>query len=1020
MIGIAIFNQLPNKGGKMKIRGMLPTFAVIVLAIIVTSSVVEGGITGKVSGRVTDAKTNEPLPGVNVILEDTQMGSATDLEGRYTILSVPPGVYTLHVSMMGYKEMRIENIRVSIDLTTTRDVALEETVLEAGETVTIVAERPLVQRDMTSSMASVASEDISALPVENISDVLQLQAGVIRDGNNFHIRGGRANEVTFWVDGVEVTDVYNGQSMGTRVENDAVQELQVVSGTFNAEYGKAMSGIINIITKEGGQKYSGKINTYVGDYVSNADVYAVLSKIDTVRNAKTGKLEEKEVLEDPLAKFNPTYNADFSLSGPVPFLGDKVTFFANGRYISREGYLYGREWFTTAGFGGDSSLVPMRSGYDYSGLGKLTYRMSPSMKLNYQLMWSKSHDDRSYTRGFRYVPGAIPQRNGQSYTHMLSLIHTLSKSTFYELRLAGMTSENNSYLYKNPTQMPRWLVHVSADSLNAEQTFDPSTTYGSALLAALQQEDRSYDWVIDPNHQDGYLDPDSTATPSSFSYSRAGTNNDLSFRNYGFWNAKFDITSQMTQQHQLKAGFELKLHELKLDSYTLIGKKVEGKSEEIIPFTPEVPAVSSLSRDKYTQKPREFSAYVQDKIELKEMIVNVGMRFDYFDANTTIPTDPRDPDIYNPFKNENIYKDWVEPSEALSPSELEAYKATFTKYTPAERAVFMRKDVDPKMAVSPRIGIAYPITDRGIIHFSYGHFLGMPGLQYLYNDSDYKLQSGGGNSLLGNPDLQPEKTVHYEIGLQQQLGQDIGLDVSLFYKDTRGWVGATPLLKTVRPSVNYSHYRNEDYSNVYGLTMELQKRFSRFFSANLYYTYQLAEGTYSNPNDAYDSVYNASANPDEPRKALIPMNWDQRHTLNAYLTLQTGGWLMSVTGRYESGQPYTPSIAKAEITGASSYVGWTTNSERKPTVSSVDIRIVRSVTLASLRLRLYTIIYNLFDQRGQQNVYSETGTADYSSNLVTDYPGYDPARIGTFNENLRRPEWYQAPREIQLGLSVEF
>ena len=394
-------------------------------------------------------------------------------------------------------------------------------------------------------------------------------------------------------------------------------------------------------------------------------------------------------------------------------------------------------------------------------------------------------------------------------------------------------------------------------------------------------KDVSYLWFIDPNDPEGYLDPDSATAPTSFSYYRAGTNNNLSIRDYGFWNAKLDLTSQINPRHQIKAGFDLKYHELKLDDYTLIAKKIG--EEDIVPFTPEVPSIASLSRDKYTRKPIEFAAYIQDKIELKEMIVNVGLRFDYFDANTTIPKDIRDPDIYNPFKKENIYKNWLEPTEPLSPTELEAYEAQFEEYMPEERKAFMHKDIAPKMNISPRIGIAYPITDRGIIHFSYGHFLGMPSLQYLYNNSDYKLHSGGGNRLLGNPDLEPEKTVHYEIGLQQQLSHNIAVDVTLFYKDTRGWVGATPLIQTFRSSVAYSKYRNEDYSNVYGMTLELEKRFAQFYSAKIYYTYQLAEGTYSNPNDSYDNVYNASE-PEEPRLALIPMNWDQRHTLNSFVT----------------------------------------------------------------------------------------------------------------------------------------
>ena len=1006
----------------MKPKTLLHAFLVLFMLSLIGVSFVYAGISGKISGIVTDAESKDPLPGVNVILEGTQLGAATGVDGSFMILNVPPGVYTVRMSMMGYTDTRIENIRVRIDLTTAASAELQQTVLDAGEAVTIVAERPLVQRDMTSSMASVGAEEIEDLPVESVADVLELQSGVVREGDDFHIRGGRANEVTFWVDGVEVTDSYSGRSMGARVENDAVQELQVVSGTFNAEYGKAMSGIVNIITKEGAPKYAGKVNVYAGDYYSSDDVYSVLKSTGSDTNHTTGEVTETEDSENPLDQLNLTLNTDFSLSGPVPFAGDKLTFFTNGRYISREGYIYGREWFTPQGLAGDSSLVAVRPSEEFSGMGKLTYQLSSNLKINYLFMGDKGQNDRYYTREYRYVPGGVRQGKSWSMTHMLSWTHTLSVNTFYEVRMARMKSHEEYYLYEDPTSMPHWLVRVSPDSaagITEEFVLDPSVDTDLTRFNELKQNDVGYEWFIDPNDAEGYIDPDLQVTEASYSFYDIGTQNNFDFRDYGFWNAKLDLTSQINPKHQIKAGLEVKIHELERDSYTLIAAKTADGTEEIVPWTPQVPEKNTLQRDYYSHKPREFSAYLQDKIELKEMIVNIGLRFDYFDANTTMPVDQRDPDIYNPLKKEHIYKNYVEPPSDWTVTQIEEYEASLEEYTPEERKAFMRQDVDPKMAISPRIGIAYPVTDKGIIHFSYGHFLGMPGFQYLYNNSEYKLQTGGGRSLLGNPDLEPEKTVHYELGLQQQLGEDIALDVTLFYKDTRGWVGVTPLKKTVLASVSYSNYRNEDYSNVYGMTFEIEKRFSNLFSSKLYYTYQVAEGTYSNPNDAYDNVFN-STDPDEPRKAMIPMAWDQRHTLNAFLTLRKNNWILSLTGRYLSGEPYTPEVAKAEITGASSYVGWTSNSERKPSYSSVDLRLVRTIPLGSLNLRVYTQIYNLFDQRGQLNVYGDTGTADYSVNLETDYPGYSADRVGSYGEQTRRPEWYQAPREIQLGLSLEF
>src|SRR3990172_1182225 len=190
----------------------------IILFFGLVSQPVFAGTTGKIIGVVTDRASGGPLPGANVIIDGTSLGAASDLSGTYIILNIPPGVYTIKVSMMGFKELVVEKVRVSIDLTTTINVILDETVLEAGETVTIVAERPLVKMDMTSSLSAVGAEEIEALPVTEVSDVLELQAGIIKTGNDLHIRGGRAGEVAYWVDGVATTDVFGG-GMGVRVEN---------------------------------------------------------------------------------------------------------------------------------------------------------------------------------------------------------------------------------------------------------------------------------------------------------------------------------------------------------------------------------------------------------------------------------------------------------------------------------------------------------------------------------------------------------------------------------------------------------------------------------------------------------------------------------------------------------------------------------------------------------------------------------------------------------------------------------
>ena len=985
-------------------------FFIILLVVGFMSTEALAGTTGKIAGKITDATTGEPLPGANVIIEGTPTGAATDLDGNYNIINIPPGLYNLRVKMMGYAETLMEGIRTRIDLTTTVSIKLQQTVLEAGETVTVVAERPLVQMDMTYSLSSVGADQIDDLPVQTINDVMELQAGVV-ESNGLHLRGGRTGEIAYWVDGISATDVFSG-GIGVTVENSAVQELQVVSGTYNAEYGQAMSGIINIITKEGGRNYHGEIKGYVGDYVSTSDLYDVWKSVNY--DSTAGQLVEDK--ENPIKKINPIYNGEFSLSGPVPFTADKLSFFANARYFANEGYLYGREWYKPQGIAGDSSLVPMNPNEQYSTQAKLTFKPMSSLKIGYNLFYNQYQRDRTFNRSYKYNPLGVPLQKGGGFTHILTLNHILSPRTFYELRLNNFYNEYESYVYEDPEARPHWLVRVLADSLNEEQVLDLDVADQVTLFDELKGADRQYQYFVDPSNSEGYVAPDSAYDPASYSFYRAGNNLNYYSRSTAYWVGKFDLTSQANNSHQLKFGAEVRVHELKLDDIQLQAKRKEGKDEYIVPFASYVPPTSTIYHDKYTRKPKEFSTYVQDKLEYQDVNFNVGLRFDWFDANSVVPADPTDPNIYTPFKYEHIYKDWVEPPPGTVGAALDAYEATFTAYTPDERRAFMHKKVDPKMKLSPRAAVAYPITDRGVIHGSYGHFFQIPEFQYLYDGPDFKLTSGGGRVIIGNADLNPQRTTQYEIGLQQQLTENMGVDMTLFYRDIRDWVGTSPIITTVRPGVGYSIYENKDYSNVRGITVKLEKRFSNNIAYYIDYSYQTAEGTYSNPNDAF----NATQNNQEPRLNLIPLNWDQKHTLNARIMYRLKGWVASFIGRYWSGRPYTPSFALGTQVGAATFSGLTENSSRLPTVNSYDLRLEKELGLGTLRVSAFIYVYNLFDQKEERSVFSDTGSAEYTTYPRLTDVVYTAARIGSPEDLLMRPEWYIAPREVNIGFTVGF
>jgi outer membrane receptor protein involved in Fe transport len=981
-------------------RNRYPVIAAfLALCLLSGASWLTAGTTGKIVGTVIDRSTKEPLIGANVLFVGTSMGSLTDMDGNYMIINVPPGIYSIRASMIGYKTMITEEVMVHIDMTTNLNIVLEPTVLQTEEAVTVVAERPLIQKDMTSSMSSVSADEIEDLPVQSMEDVLELQAGVVRTGGQIHIRGGRSSEIAYWVDGVSTTDMFNGSS-GVTVENSAIQELQVVSGTFNAEYGQAMSGIVKVITKEGGNKFTGEVTGYVGDYVSSDPAFSLLKRVDVVTDA-SGTQHAVGVMENPLKRFNPIYDLEANLNGPIPYNNDKLTFFANGRFISNEGYLYGRRWFTPYGYPGDSSFVSMNPFKRISLQGKLVYKLSNNITAKYNVFWNRWNNDKIYNQAYTYVPDGIPQQKGYGLTHIFELNHMLSTKTFYELRVSHFYNEYRQYLYENPYAKPNYFVRVypdtSADLLGFD--FDPTTAEGQAQLQAIRTARRTYDFLPVADGPKGYVHPDSNSAPTSYSFNKSGNLMNHYERSTASWVGKFDLTSQINRIHQIKTGFEARFHELKLDSYTITPKTVPGKSEAIIPFEPDVPDISSVQRQVYTRNPFEFSAYVQDKIELKDLIVNLGVRFDYFDSRGVVPSDPTDPSIYTPMKPEHTYRPGTTDSLSV-----------------AERRAIMEKKAKTRYAVSPRMGLSFPITDRGVIHFSYGHFFQIPDFQYLYSSPDFNLGLGGGNFTLSNAELKPQRTTQYEIGLQQQLTEDLGVDVSLFYRDVRDWVGQTPLQETYNPAVKYVMFMNLDYENVRGITIKLDKRMTNNLSVRVDYTYQKAEGTYTSPTDAYT----AYTNHQQKRLALIPMGFDQPHTLNALVRYQLGQWTISAIGQLTSGTPYTPANRTGEVIGTVEAIGLAYNSEHTPTRRNIDLTVNREFSVGRLRLNAFVNVYNLFDFRDALTVYGDTEKADVTSTIDPVRQGYIASRIGTVEEWAKQPSWYSAPRQVQAGLSVGF
>lgn len=862
------------------------------------------GQTGKISGIVKDRDTGEPVIGANIIIDGTYFGAASDIEGYYYINNIPPGKYTVTASSVGYRKTITEQVIVKIDQTTYLDITLHTESVELEGEVVVVADKPLITKDLTSTKATVSSSDIELMPVDNIDRVINLQAGVV-DG---HFRGGRSNEVSYLIDGVPVTDVFSGDNSVT-VENSSVRELEVISGTFNAEYGQALSGVVNIVTKEGSSKYEGFASAYIGSYYSNhSNIFQNLDKL------------RADGIED----------FQFNLSGPTLILNG-LNFFITGRYLNDDGYYYGKRVYNTYDSNpflptGDGEAVLMDTERKYSFNGKLTYSL-PDIKFSYSLFWDDSKN-KYYDHNYKWTPDGIKNHFNNNLIHNFQVSYYPSQSTITSLKLSSNAYKFKGYLY--------------------EDEFDPR-----------------------------YVDPPQGQALSEYTFRTGGNQFDRYRRNTFSYIGLWSLESQVSKEHKVKIGVEGQSHEI-FNHYKEIVNLKEGQVDDSgnLLFELGYRDEGTDRNQKYNKKPYQFSAYIQDKMEYDIMVINAGLRFDYFNANDVLPSDLRNPYQVNPNPN----------------------------FPGAGQTV----KVSAKQQISPRIGVSFPITDEGAIYFSYGHFFQIPNFENLYRNDLYIISQGQSlSSIAGNPDLDAQKTTKYELGLQQVLFPNISLDLTVYYSDIRNLLGVE-IINTYE-GFKYARFINKDYGNVKGFILTLEKRFADYFGVKLDYTYQIAEGNSSDPLSVYND--NQSNPPVESEKKVVPLDWDQRSTLNVSATIgEPGNWTVGLIAQYGSGMPYTEDI---QISNGVRFE----NGGREPSFFNVDLKADKFFDVFGINIHTYLLVYNVFDIKNEIGVYGTTGRA--TSDLNTKYAG-DIFGLNTIEEFINNPTMYSAPRQIRLGLSFGF
>jgi len=857
------------------------------------------GTTGKLAGTVLD-QDGKPVVAVTVIVGGLNKGAYTDTLGAYAIQNIPAGTYAISASRLGYRKTTVQDVIISADRTTDLDLTLQEAAVEMKEVV-VTAERPPVDLNKTSSEVTITSKEIESLPVQNLDQVVELQAGVV-DG---HFRGGRQNEVQYQVDGVTVNNAFDNKSSLT-LDRSILEEVQVISGTFDAEYGQAMSGVVNAVLKEGTRDFRWGGELYLGGYLYRSN--------QTFRVHNPG-LDPSDVQSYRL-----------SMSGPA---GPKTTFLLSGRRYVFDDYIRGVRRFTPTDSSkiadgipvptGDGKEVPLAFSREWSGAAKLTNTAIPGVKLSYQAIMNDTRARRA-NWAFRLNPDGLNRQKTFSITHGLDWTQTLSSDSYFEVSLRQNYFKYTDYRYEDLFD-PRYDAAGPPDEIPTYE--DGAIIQGVDLSRYLQE-----------------------------------TNTFL---------VKGSLVSQVNVANQVKAGAEIQLPKVTFGSPGYLAYTTDDMGVvHLLRFVNNPPSYVRPP----TYHPLIGAVYAQDQAEWKDLKIRAGLRLEYFDSRSTVPSD-----LANP--------------------------ANAIQGVPESMPV----STTAKVNFAPRLGVAYPIEDKAAIHFAYGHFYQYPSIGQIFTNADYRVLANLQASTplnqygaMGNPDVKAEKTVQYEFGYKHNVTQDLGVEVTAFYKDIRDLLGVE-LINTYNDA-QYFRLANADFGNVLGFTLSLSHRHLGPADVTLDYTWQRAQGNASNPRE---TASRAEAGEDA-RPRVFPFNWDQRHSLKISATLsQPNDYTAGVSLRLASGQPYTPELD----TGFGADL--TPNSGRKPAGLLVDLRAEKSVAAFGRDIRVFTRVFNLFDTSFLNGaVFSDTGSPYYTRQPDS---GANPTL-------LTDPTRFYPPRRVEFGFSV--
>jgi outer membrane receptor protein involved in Fe transport len=960
---------------------MKRNFLAFLLVALLVPALLLAGTTGKIKGKVTDRETGEPLPGANVLIVGTTLGAASDFNGEYVILNVLPGTYTLKATFIGYQEVSIANIRVNADLTTAVDFKMPTTAVEVGE-VSIVAERPLVNKNATNAVRIQSAEDIQNLPVRGVGAAIALQPGIVVQNGLLHIRGGRNDEVGYYLEGANVRDANTGANAAVVIP-EALEELQIQAGGFNAEFGGANAGIIRQTLKSGSQDYHFSLQA------------------------------ETDNLVDPGNKFLGAYSygrSDYTgtFSGPVPMTNNKLRFFLAGQNLFNRdriaqfwkgfdfnhapAYINENNFplvFTNnsgeplealvqqKGLHMRDGIIPRTMSEQWNGNGTLVFDANPFI---FRLGSSLSFLRQDGIGAFPNFPATIfnldRARKDELSTGLVNLkfTHLLGARSFYEINLNYFDRRQVVYdpIFKHDFWAYWDSVASAEEGINFYEWENPILWRGGNTF-----DIHGFDFFAPGVPSGGQGMPVSGSLGGGAAYAKNKRNyvgGSLAFTtqlrshevklgaNYERWTARnFNVNpyaqliaarSSPDIYRDALAGNPEDIGSLRASSgasqrftygYDLFGNEIDGNG-------PEGP-----------RHPEYFSTYLQDRFEVSDLVINAGLRLDVMDSDEFLFRDPTSPP-------------WDRRNHGLFVDQL------------------IKKEAD--VEVSPRLGLAFPVTDRTVFHLQYGKFVQAPALVNLYNGPAWydAVFTGGFSSQAGmvGIGLKPEKTIQYEIGFNQQFADNAAFDITLFYKNIDGQLQTAKIITdpTNSSASSYNVLVNGDFATTSGLELSLNLRRTKRVAAQLNYTFSRSLGTGSINTSAIAGIELGQELP----SVISPLDFHRPHRGSINFDYRfgkgDGGRFLERTGlnllfTFTSGHPFT--LAKGdfgqqdasfagEITDPRSRVPLeNVNASLTPWNTQLNLRLDRTVDLGPIETNFYFYVQNLTNRKNAVNVFDRTG-----------------------------------------------